>query len=147
MRLLPGHLKSAAMEERMMLVTKRLAVAALLSGALVGVSAWCSRADAKEALGSAAVTGGYAATTIQDLVKMDRLKDQKVLFEAVVSKVGCQACGGVIVADKTWRISVCPEDPAQLKIPTRAGTRLRIWGTLTIVNDFREVKAERVERL
>ena len=127
------------------MVMKRVAMAVLLSGVLVGATGSPSRAEAKEILGSAAAPEGYASASIQDLVKQDRLKDQKVLFEAVVSKVGCVGCGGVIVADKTWRISVCPDDSSKFKIPTRAGTRLRIWGVLSVVNGFREVKAQRLE--
>lgn len=124
---------------------KRFAMALLLTGVLAGVAGSPSRAEAKEVLGPPAAPEGYASASVQDLVKQDRLKDQKVLFEAAVSKVGCVGCGGVIVSDKTWRISVCPENPAQFKIPTRAGTRLKIWGVLSVVNDFREVKAQRVE--
>lgn len=128
-------------------VAKRMAIAVLLSGAMAGAVGSTSRAEAKEVLGPAAAPDGYASASVQDLVKLDRLKDQKVLFEAAVSKVGCVGCGGVIVADKTWRISVCPEDPGKFKIPTRAGARLKIWGVLTVVNGFREVKAQRVEIL
>jgi hypothetical protein len=120
----------------------------LLSGALlIGVAACSSKAQERQAAAATAPMQGYASTAIQDLVQTDRFKDQKVLFEAAVAKVGCVGCGGVTMADKTWRISVCPENPAQLTIPTTAGTRVRIWGVLSIVDDFREVKAQRVEPL
>jgi hypothetical protein len=117
--------------------------------ALVGAAAFTSRAVAAQGSGpsSPASADGYAATTLPDLVKTDQFKDKKVQFEAVVSKVGCVGCGGVTMVDKTWRISVCPEEPSKLTIPTTAGTRVRIWGVLSIVDDFREVKAHRVEKL
>lgn len=127
---------------------KQRAIAMLLGGAsLLAVSACSSRANTKEEATKVAPMEGYASTTIQDLVQTDRFKDQKVLFEAAVAKIGCVGCGGVTMADKTWRISVCPENPGQLTIPTTAGTRVRVWGVLSVVDDFREVKARRVEVL
>ena len=128
--------------------TNRQAMVILVFGALLmGVAACSPKAEAKQTAAAAAPLDGYASTTIQDLVQTDRFKDQKVLFEAAVAKVGCVGCGGVTMADKTWRISICPEDPGRLTIPTTAGTRVRIWGVLSIVNDIREVKAQRVETL
>jgi hypothetical protein len=128
--------------------TNRQAMVTLLSGALLmGGAACSSRAETKEAAAATAPMEGYASITIQDLVQTDRFRGQKVLFEAAVSKIGCVSCGGVTVVDKTWRISVCPENPGRLTIPTTAGTRVRIWGVLSIVDDFREVKAQQVEIL
>lgn len=127
---------------------KQYVVAALACVALVGAAALPSISEAAQGGSSApAPADGYTATKLVDLVKTDQFKDQKVQFEAVVSKVGCVGCGGVTMVDKTWRISVCPEEPSKTTIPTTAGTRLRIWGVLTVVDDFREVKAHRVEKL
>lgn len=155
-----------------MQLTKSQVIVALVSGALVVVAACSSKAEMKAAAGTAAsgtaavgtaaagtpavgtaapstvaVSEGYTATKIQDLVQTDRFKDQKVLLEAAVAKVGCVSCGGVTMVDKTWRISVCPDVPGQLTIPTTPGTRVRIRGVLTIVAGFREVRAHQVETL
>lgn len=128
---------------------KQLVILAFACAAVAGASAFASRAQAAQGAVSSepASADGYAPTTLPDLVKTEQFKDRKVRFDAVVSKVGCVGCGGVTMVDKTWRISVCPEEPGRLKIPTTAGTRVRIWGVLTIVDDFREVKAHRVEKL
>ena len=128
---------------------KQYVIGTVACVALVGATAFTSRAVAAQGTepGATASADGYAATTLPDLVKTEQFKDRQVQFEAVVSKVGCVGCGGVTMVDKTWRISVCPEEPSKLKIPTTAGTRVRIWGVLTIVDDFREVKAHRVEKL
>ena len=127
---------------------KQFVIGTFACVALVGAAASASRAVAAPGgAASVASADGYAATTLPDLVKTEQFKDKKVQFDAVVSKVGCVSCGGVTMVDKTWRISVCPEVPSKLKIPTTAGTRVRIWGVLTIVDDFREVKAHRVEKL
>jgi hypothetical protein len=128
---------------------KQYMIGAFACVALVGATAFTSRVVAAPGGGASvpASADAYAATTLPDLVKTEQFKDKKVQFDAVVSKVGCVGCGGVTMVDKTWRISVCPEEPSKLKIPTTAGTRVRIWGVLTIVDDFREVKAHRVEKL
>lgn len=108
----------------------------------------CQGADAQagEVLGPHTPPEGYAATTVQQLAEDDRLKDQNVLFTGTVNKVGCAGCGGVIVADKTWRISCEPADPSKFKIPVRIGKAIKVWGVLRVTDDgFREVKAERVE--
>ena len=128
---------------------KQFVIGTFACVALVGAAASASRAVAAPggAASASASADGYAATTLPDLVKTEQFKDMKVQFDAVVSKVGCVGCGGVTMVDKTWRISVCPEEPSKLKIPTTAGARVRIWGVLTIVDDFREVKAHRVEKL
>lgn len=127
--------------------TKRRMITAFACVALVGAVAPAPSAVAAQGGGAAASADGYASTTLPDLVKTEQFKDRKVRFDAVVSKVGCAGCGGVTMVDKTWRISVCPEEPSKLEIPRTAGTRVRIWGVLTIVDDFREVKAHRVEKL
>lgn len=129
-----------------MKTVKQFVIGSVACVALLGAAAFTSTAAAAQGPGATAADG-YAAATLPDLVKTDQFKDKKVQFEAVVSKVGCVGCGGVTMVDKTWRISVCPEEPSKLKIPTTAGTRVRIWGVLTIVDDFREVKAHRVEKL
>lgn len=128
--------------------TKLLVAVMLLSGAsFLGAAACSSRAEVDDTGLKAAPLEGYTSTTVQDLVQTDRFKDKRVHFEAAVAKVGCVGCGGVTMADKTWRISVCPENPGELKIPPTAGTRVRIWGVLSVVDDLREVKAQRVEAL
>ena len=103
-------------------------------------------ASAAEVLGPQAAPEGYTAATIQQLVEQDKWRDQHVVFAGTINKVGCASCGGVIVADKTWRISCEPADPKKFKIPARPGSTIRVWGVLKVDEDgFREVKAQRVE--
>ena len=121
-----------------------------LAGALgiIAVAGCGSPAMANQMLGPTEPPAGYSSTTVQQLVQEDRWHDQKVVFEGAISKIGCVGCGGVIVADKTWRISAEPEDPSRFRIPVRAGAPLKIWGVLRVTEDgFREVKAHRVEFL
>ena len=120
--------------------------ATLLAAALAG-AVYVAKGSEKEALGAAKPAEGYAQSTVQQLAQEEKWKDQKVQFEGTIAKVGCIGCGGVIVADKTWRISAEPEDPSKFRIPARPGTRLRIWGVLRVSDGFREVKAHRVEFL
>lgn len=124
------------------------ALAALVLGGLLGPAACTSEAKANTVLGEQKVPEGYTTATVQQLVEEDRWRDQKVVFDGAISKLGCTGCGGVIVADKTWRLSTEPADPGKFRIPVRAGGRLRVWGVLRITGDgFREVKAHRVELL
>ncbi len=127
---------------------KKPLVVTLLTVALAAVSGCATRAEANEVLGVEKAPEGYVKANVQDLAEGDKWKDQKVLFEGTIAKLGCAGCGGVIIADKTWRISAEPEDPSKFRIPVRTGARLRIWGVLSVSSDgFREVKAQRVEFL
>ncbi len=126
----------------------RRALGVALVPILVGAHGWRGRAFAGDALGLPAAPEGYASASVRELAREDRWRDQKVLFEGLVAKVGCVGCGGVILADRTWRISVEPEDSSKFRIPRRTGARLRVWGVLRVGQDgFREVKAHRVQFL
>lgn len=118
-------------------------VVALVVGACNG------HALASQVLGPAEIPEGYQRTRVQDLVEDDKQwRDRDIYFEGAISKIGCGGCGGVIVADKTWRLSVEPADPSQFRIPVKTGARLKIWGVMRVTEDgFREVKAHRVEIL
>jgi len=130
-----------------MRVLKCLLPLAGILAIVAGAAACDAAALANQVLGPADPPPGYATTTVQQLVQEDRWQDQKVLFEGAVSRIGCVGCGGVIIADKTWRISAEPERPSEFRIPARPGARLRVWGVLRITEGFREVKAHRVEFL
>lgn len=132
-----------------MRLSRTIAVVTLLGFAgLFGAAGCTSDAKANTVLGEPTMPQGYAAATVQQLAEEDRWKDQKVAFDGSISKVGCEGCGGVIIADKTWRISCEPADPGKFKIPVRTGAPLRVWGVLHVTDDgFREVKAHRVEIL
>ncbi|MDX2093035.1 MAG: hypothetical protein SFX73_34650 [Kofleriaceae bacterium] len=122
-----------------------IVVLTLALGGLGGLGCG-SRARANEVLGLPTPPAGYASTTVEELVRDEGLGGQRVFFEGAIAKFGCLGCGGVIAADKTWRISIEPEDPSQFRIPVRSGVRIRVWGVLQIGNrGFREVKARRVE--
>lgn len=41
-------------------------------------------------------------------------------------------CGGVTVVDKTWRISVEPQDPSIFRIPANTGSKIRAWGIILV---------------
>lgn len=111
----------------------------------------CARSGEAEAgpvLGPAKAPEGYTTTTVQELAKDDSWKGKPVMFEGTINKVGCGDCGGVVLADKTWRISCEPADPSKFKIPVKRGAVVRVWGKLSIDGEgFREVKADRVEFL
>lgn len=130
----------------MIQVSKFCALAMLLLGGFFGFVC-CTSDKSTGTLGADKPLEGYTTATVEQIVKDDRLGNQKVLFEGVVSQIGCADCGGVIIADKTWRISAEPEDPGKFQIPARAGTRLRIWGILRITDGFKEVKVHKVEFL
>lgn len=131
-----------------MKIYKALATAAVVVGMALGSASCRSKPTGGQVLGLAAPPEGYAPVTVQELVEGNRWQDQRVLFEGTISAVGCVGCGGVIIADRTWRVSTEPEDPSQFKIPVRPGARLRVWGVLRVAdNGFREVKAHRVEFL
>lgn len=73
-----------------------------------------------------------------------------VRVEGRIGKGGCVDCGGVLLADKTWRLSVEPEDPKAFTIPTRTGARLVAWGVVSVEPQkegapFVELKARGVE--
>lgn len=123
-----------------------LILCATLAGGIGATTGCDADARAADVLGPQAVPQGYAAATVQQLVEQDNWKDQQVLFTGTINKVGCASCGGVIVADKTWRISCEPADPKKFKIPARPGSTIRVWGVLKVDEDgFRQVKAQRVE--
>lgn len=122
--------------------------AVVLAVGTVSATSGCQATDAQagEVLGPQVPPEGFVDATIEDLAEDDRWKDQKVLFTGTINKVGCEGCGGVIIADKTWRISCEPADPGKFKIPVRTGKTVKVWGVLRVTDDgFREVKAERVE--
>lgn len=105
-------------------------------------------AHAGPVLGPAKAPEGYAAATLPDLAQNDSLEGKLVMFEGRINKVGCQGCGGVILAEKTWRLACEPGDPSKFKIPVKTGALVRVWGKLMIGEDgYREVKADRVEFL
>ena len=111
----------------------------------------CASTDEAQAgpvLGAPKAPEGYATTTLAELAQNDSWKGKPVTFDGTINKVGCQGCGGVILAEKTWRLSCEPGDPSKFKIPVKTGALVRVWGKLTIGEDgFREVKADRVEFL
>lgn len=130
----------------MMRLSTMAMVAVLGLGGLLGASGCTTEVKANTVLGEQKVPEGYTPTTVEKLVNEDRWKGQKVFFEGSISKIGCAGCGGVIIADKTWRISTEPANPSKFTIPVKTGAPLRVWGVLSVTGDgFREVKAHRVE--
>lgn len=132
----------------MMNLSTMAVVAVLGSTGLAGTTGCTREAKTNTVLGEEKVPQGYMTTTVEQLVNEDWWKGQKVFFEGSISKIGCAGCGGVIIADKTWRISTEPANPSKFTIPVKTGAPLRIWGVLSVTDDgFREVKAYRVEFL
>lgn len=90
------------------------------------------------------------ATTLEDLLQHpDAFKDKVVAIEGRIGAIGCTDCGGVLVSDKTWRLSVEPEDPKAFSIPAQAGARIQAWGRVQVEQEkggsFIELKARGVE--
>ena len=125
-----------------------LVLALALGVAAAGCASSEADAQAGPVLGPAKAPDSYATTTLSELAQNDNWKGKPAIFDGTISKVGCQGCGGVILAEKTWRLSCEPSDPSKFKIPVKTGALVRVWGKLTVGEDgFREVKADRVEFL
>lgn len=100
-------------------------------------------------LGEAPPSGIATVTMAELLQKPEAFRDRPVLVEGRIGSLGCADCGGVLLTDKTWRLSVEPEDPKAFRIPVEQGARLRAWGRLHVESEsgktFVELKAKGVE--
>lgn len=91
-----------------------------------------------------------AVTKLEDLLQRpEAFKDKEVAIEGRIGSVGCVDCGGVLVTDRTWRLSVEPENPKAFSIPAKAGARIQAWGLVQVEQEKGgatvELKARGVE--
>lgn len=89
-------------------------------------------------------------TALEDLLQRpDAFKGKVVAIQGRIGAVGCTDCGGVLVSDQTWRLSVEPENPKAFSIPAQAGARIQAWGRVQVEQEkggaFVELKARGVE--
>lgn len=73
------------------------------------------------------------AVELSDIVQNPAAyRDEIIVTEGRIGALGCVDCGGVIVTDKTWRLSVEPENPQEFRIPLKPGARIKVWGVVHV---------------